>query len=103
MKTFGFLKGIMFGLVLILLTSAIADENWYICTNCCKTKKGTSAPWESGCRASGSQHNYSFVGKAGDFNYTCRKCDAEVYLTSGQSPAASKCCSGGSTHTWYHR
>ena len=22
-----------------------SNENWYICTNCCKTKKATSAPW----------------------------------------------------------
>jgi hypothetical protein len=48
-------------------------------------------------------HNYQFCGKAGDYNYTCRKCDAEVYLSSSQSPAASKCCASGGTHSWYNR
>lgn len=81
-----------------------ADESWYLCYNCCKTKKGTSAPWENGCKSSSSgTHNYQFCGKAGDFNYTCRKCDAEVYLTSSTSPSASKCCATGGTHTWYHK
>lgn len=81
-----------------------ASDNWYICSNCCKTKKATSAPWEQGCRVSSSgTHNYQFSGKAGDFNYTCRKCDAEVYLTSSTSPNASKCCATGGTHTWYHK
>jgi hypothetical protein len=77
-----------------------SNENWYICTNCCKTKKATSAPWESGCIS--GQHNYQFSGKAGDFNYTCRSCSAEVYLTSSQSPSGTKCCKSG-THTWYHK
>lgn len=77
-----------------------SGENWYLCTNCCKTKKATSAPWENGC--SSGQHNFQFCGKAGDYNITCRKCNAEVYLTSSQGPSASKCCSGG-THTWYHK
>ncbi len=77
-----------------------SEENWYICTNCCKTKKATSAPWESGC--SSGQHNYQFSGKAGNYNYTCRNCSAEVYLTSSQSPVASKCCKA-STHSWYHK
>lgn len=81
-----------------------ADENWYLCTSCCKTKKATSAPWESGCKSSSSgKHNYQFCGKAGSFNYTCRKCDAEVYLTSSTSPSASKCCTTGGTHSWFHK
>jgi hypothetical protein len=80
------------------------DENWYLCSYCCKTKKAKSAPWEQGCRSSSSgTHNYQFCGKAGDFNYTCRKCDAEVYLTSSTSPSASKCCETGGTHSWYHK
>ena len=79
------------------------EEIWYLCTNCCKTKKASSAPWENGCRqSSAGMHNYQFCGKAGDYNYTCRKCDAEVYL-KGSSPAASKCCESGGTHTWYHK
>jgi hypothetical protein len=78
-------------------------DAWYICINCCKTKKSSSSPWENGCRKSTSgTHQFWYCGKAGDFNYTCRSCDAEVYLTSGQSPAASKCCASG-THDWYHR
>jgi hypothetical protein len=82
----------------------VAEENWYICYNCCKTKKSKETPWENGCRQSSSgTHNYWFCGKAGDFNYTCRKCDAEVYLTSSTSPCGSKCCATGGTHTWYHR
>jgi hypothetical protein len=81
-----------------------ADENWYLCSSCCKTKKAASAPWESGCKGSSSgTHNYQFSGKAGSFNYTCRKCDAEVYLTSSTSPSASKCCATGGTHSWYHK
>jgi hypothetical protein len=85
-------------------TSSMGDENWYLCTNCCKTKKGSSAPWENGCRkASSGYHNFQFCGKAGDFNWTCRSCDAEVYLTSSTSPSASKCCASGGTHSWYHR
>jgi hypothetical protein len=81
-----------------------ATENWYLCSYCCKTKKATSAPWEQGCRVSSSgTHNYQFSGKAGNFNYTCRKCDAEVYLTSSTTPSASKCCATGTTHTWYHK
>lgn len=81
-----------------------ANENWYLCYDCCKTKKATSAPWEKGCRSSSSgTHNYRFCGKAGDYNYTCRKCDAEVYLTSSTSPSASKCCATGGTHSWYHK
>ncbi len=79
------------------------DENWYLCSSCCKTKKATSAPWENGCKSSSGTHNYQFCGKAGNYNYTCRKCDAEVYLTSSSSPSASKCCASGGTHTWYHR
>ena len=81
-----------------------ADENWYLCSSCCKTKKATSAPWDSGCKSSSSgTHNYQFCGKAGNYNYTCRKCDAEVYLTSSTSPSASKCCETGGTHSWYHK
>jgi Tfp pilus assembly protein PilE len=82
-----------------------ADETWYICTNCCKTKKATAAPWENGCKkGSSDMHNYSFCGKAGDYNYTCRNCDAEVYLKSSTSPSASTCCgTNKGTHTWYHR
>ena len=81
-----------------------ADENWYLCSNCCKTKTATSAPWENGCKsASSGTHNYQFCGKAGNYNYTCRKCDAEVYLTSSTSPSASKCCATGGTHSWYHK
>lgn len=45
----------------------------------------------------------NFVGKVGNYNYTCRKCDAEVYLTSSTSPSASKCCATGGTHSWYHK
>ena len=41
--------------------SASADEAWYICVNCCKTKKATTAPWENGCKkASSGMHNYWF-------------------------------------------
>jgi len=80
------------------------DDIWYLCTNCCRTKRASNAPWENGCRESSSgMHNYQFCGHAGDFNYTCRNCDAEVYLTSSQSPSASKCCATGGTHSWYHR
>lgn len=80
------------------------EEIWYLCSNCCKTKKATSAPWLNGCKkSSGEMHNFQFCGKAGDYNYTCRSCDAEVYLTSSSSPSASKCCATGGTHTWYHR
>lgn len=80
------------------------ELKWYICSNCCKTKKATDAPWENGCRESSSgMHNYQFCGKAGDYNYTCRNCDAEVYLGGSQSPAASKCCATGGTHSWYNR
>ena len=85
-------------------SSKMESEKWYICTNCCNTKKATQAPWEQGCRKGGSStHNYAFVGVAGNFNYTCRNCDAEVYLTSSTSPSASRCCSSGGTHSWYHR
>ena len=80
------------------------ELKWYICSNCCKTKKASDAPWENGCRQSNSgMHNYQFCGKAGDYNYTCRKCDAEVYLGGSQSPTASKCCASGGTHSWYNR
>jgi hypothetical protein len=48
-------------------------------------------------------HSFDVCGIAGDFNYTCRKCDAEVYLTSSQGPGASKCCATGTTHDWYHK
>lgn len=84
--------------------SASADEAWYICVNCCKTKKATTAPWENGCKkASSGMHNYWFCGKAGDYNYTCRNCDAEVYL-AGSSPSASTCCGANKgSHSWYHR
>lgn len=78
-----------------------ADENWYICGNCCKSKKATSAPWESGCTS--GQHNYQFSGKAGNYNHTCRNCNVEVFLTSSTSPNASKCCKSGGTHSWYHK
>jgi uncharacterized protein YxeA len=81
-----------------------ADENWYLCSSCCKTKKATSAPWENECKSSSyGTHNYQFCGKAGNYNYTCRQCDAEVYLTSSTSPSASKCCDTGGTHNWYHK
>jgi hypothetical protein len=80
--------------------SSPSDENWYFCTNCCKTKKATSSPWEGGCNS--GQHNYQFCGKAGDFNYTCRNCNAEVFLTSSQTPAGSKCCKS-SSHSWFHK
>lgn len=84
-------------------SSMKSEMNWYICASCCKTAKSESAPWTSGCKGSSSgTHNYQFCGKAGDFNYTCDNCDAEVYLTSSTSPAASKCCASG-THTWRHR
>lgn len=78
-----------------------ADENWYMCSNCCKTRKATTTPWESGCTS--GQHNYQFCGKAGNYNYTCRNCNAEVYLTNSNSPNASKCCKTGGTHSWHHR
>jgi hypothetical protein len=85
--------------------SPSADETWYICVGCCKTKKATTAPWENGCKkASSGTHNYWACGKAGDYNYTCRNCDAEVYLTSSSSPSASTCCGANKgTHSWYHR
>ena len=80
------------------------NDKWYICATCCKTKKASQAPWEQGCRKSSSgTHTYWVAGNAGDYNYTCRNCDAEVYLTSSQGPSASKCCGSGSTHDWYHR
>lgn len=80
------------------------DQSWYICYNCCKTRKSDRAPWENGCRQSSSgTHNFQFSGKAGDHNYTCRRCDAEVYLTSSTSPASGRCCATGGTHSWYHR
>ncbi|MFN5371302.1 MAG: hypothetical protein ACK5B6_07555 [Bacteroidia bacterium] len=86
------------------LNSNPKELKWYLCSNCCKTKKASDAPWENGCRQSSSgMHNYQFCGKAGDYNYTCRKCDAEVYLGGSQSPAASKCCASGGTHSWYNR
>lgn len=82
-------------------------SKWWICdnANCCKTKSANDCPWENGCRGkTGSgMHHYVFAGNAGNFNWTCRNCDAEVYLTSGQSPSASKCCETGGTHSWYHR
>ena len=88
----------------LMSKSIHGDENWYLCSNCCKTKKATSASWLNGCKkGSGEMHNFQFCGKAGDYNYTCRSCDAEVYLTSSSSPSASKCCATGGTHTWYHR
>jgi len=82
-----------------------SDYKWYICSYCCKTKQAESAPWDSGCKVSSSgTHNYNFLGKAGDYNYTCRYCDAEIYMTPSTSPAASKCCSGqSSTHSWEHK
>ena len=97
-----------FSFLIILLSSFnvtyTEGENWYICANCCKTKQADSAPWENGCKqSSGGTHNYWFSGKAGDYNYTCRNCDAVVYLTSSTSPAASKCCATGGTHDWYHK
>jgi hypothetical protein len=83
---------------------SLADENWYLCSNCCETKKATSAPWESGCKSTSSgTHNFQFCGNAGNYNYTCRKCDAEVYLTSSTTPSASKCCVTGGSHSWYHK
>ena len=83
---------------------ATPNENWYLCYNCCKTKKASAAPWESGCRSSSSKtHNYQFCGKAGNYNQTCRKCDAEVYLKQGTSPSASRCCASGGTHTWSNK
>jgi hypothetical protein len=86
------------------LNSNPQELKWYICSNCCKTKKASESPWENGCRQSSSgMHNYQFCGKAGDYNYTCRKCDAEVYLSNSQSPAASKCCGSGGTHSWQNR
>lgn len=80
------------------------DDIWYLCSNCCRTKRASNAPWENGCRESSSgMHNYQFCGHAGDYNYSCRNCDAEVYLSSSQGPSASKCCATGGTHSWYHR
>jgi hypothetical protein len=79
-------------------------KNWYICSDCCRTKNADTTPWENGCKKrSSGMHNFYFVGAAGDYNYTCRNCDAEVYLTSSSSPAASNCCGSGSTHNWYHK
>ena len=88
-----------------IMESSSADETWYICVGCCKTKKATATPWENGCKkASSGTHNYWSCGKAGDYNYTCRNCDAEVYLTSSSSPSASTCCGANKgTHSWYHR
>ena len=107
MKELSVLLFLMLSLILVSFSrnteNFSSSENWYLCSNCCKTKKATSAPWEKGCKQSSSRtHNYQFCGKAGNFNYTCRKCDAEVYLKQGSSPSASKCCAIGSTHTWYH-
>jgi len=86
------------------ILSKAESEKWFICTNCCKTKKATQAPWQQGCsKSSSGTHNYVFVGVAGNYNYTCRNCDAEVYLTSSTSPSASRCCSSGNTHNWYNR
>lgn len=80
------------------------STNWYICSDCCKTKKADSTPQENGCRKrSSGYHNYNVLGIAGDYNYTCRNCDAEIYLTSSTSPGASICCANGSTHSWYHK
>jgi hypothetical protein len=83
----------------------VGGGNWWMCDNkdCCRTKSADQCPWENGCRGSSSgMHHYVFLGKAGDFNHTCRKCDAMVFLTSGSSPAASSCCAGN-THSWYHK
>lgn len=81
-----------------------ADENWYMCSYCLKTKKSDSAPWENGCKISSTgTHHFQFCGKAGNFNYTCRNCDAEVFLTSSSSLSASNCCATGGTHNWYHK
>ena len=91
--------------LLLSLTSTLSGgKNWYICSSCCKTKNADTTPWENGCRKSSSgMHSFDVCGIAGDFNYTCRKCDAEVYLTSSQGPGASKCCATGTTHDWYHK
>jgi len=95
---------LILAVTLVSFTYVLTGDNWYICTECCSTKKGSSAPWENGCKESSSgMHNYSFSGNAGNYNYTCRKCGASVELTSSQSPAASKCCATGNTHDWYHR
>ena len=34
------------------------DENWYLCSSCCKTKKATSAPWENDWKTSSNQSIY---------------------------------------------
>jgi hypothetical protein len=69
-----------------------------------KLKKANQALWESGCRqSSSSTHNFQFCEKSGDYNYTCRKCDADIYLSSSQTPASGRCCATGGTHSWYHR
>jgi hypothetical protein len=90
--------------LLLSLTSTFSGgKNWYICSSCCKTKNADTTPWENGCRKSSSgMHSFDVSGIAGDYSYTFRKCDAEVYLTSSQGPGASKCCATGTTHDWYH-
>ena len=81
-----------------------ADENWYICSNCCKTRKAEKSPWEKGCRnASSGMHQFTYCVKAGDYNFTCRNCDAEIYAAKSTSPGASRCCATGGTHSWYHK
>lgn len=85
-------------------TSKITEESWYICIDCCKTKKGTNLHSEQGCKKAPSHsHTYWRVGKAGDRSYECSNCGAEVFMAPSSTPYAnSKCCGGGS-HKWFHR
>ena len=78
--------------------------DWYKCSNCNQTKKASTAPWENGCRNNSSgMHNFQFSGNEGYYNWTCRKCEAEVYLKSGQSPAGSRCSKTGNSCEWYNK
>jgi hypothetical protein len=96
---------IIFSILLFLFAFTMNDGTWYKCTNCCKTKLGSSnnAPWESGCKTSSGMHNYQFSGHAGNVTWACRNCKAEVVLRQGMSPAASNCCASSSACSWYSK
>lgn len=87
-----------------VIKSSSDEEKYYICSQCCKTKKAASTPWESGCKeSSAGMHNYVSVGYAGDVEYDCRYCGATVYLisTSASPNSAISCCgNGGHGHSW---
>ncbi len=80
-----------------------SDGAWYKCTICCKTQLGSTnnAPWESGCKSSSGMHTYHYSGHAGNVTWACRNCKAEVVLKQSTSPAASNCCAGSGTCSWY--